>query len=33
MSPFIIYAHFENISMPEDNGKPNPEESYTNKYH
>ena len=31
-SPFIIYADFENILVPEDNGKQNPEESYTNKY-
>ena len=31
-SPFIIHADFESILMPEDNGKQNPEESYTNKY-
>ena len=31
-SPFIIYADFESILVPEDNGKQNPEESYTNKY-
>ena len=30
--PFIIYADFESILVPEDNGKQNPEESYTNKY-
>ena len=31
-SPFIIYADFESILVPEDNGKQNPEDSYTNKY-
>ena len=31
-SPFIIYADFESILVPEDNGKQNPEESYANKY-
>ena len=31
-SPFIIYADFESFSLPEDNGKQNPLESYTNKY-
>ena len=31
-SPFIIYADLESILVPEDNGKQNPEESYTNKY-
>ena len=31
-SPFIIYADFESILVPEDNGKQNPEESDTNKY-
>ena len=31
-SPFKIYAVFESILMPEDNGKQNPEESLTNKY-
>ena len=31
-SPFMIYADFESILIPEDNGKQNPEESYTNKY-
>ena len=30
ISPFIIYADF--ILVPEDNGKQNPKESYTNKY-
>ena len=29
-SPFIIYGCFENILQPEDNGKPNSNESYTN---
>ena len=28
----MIYADFENILTAEDNGKRNPEESYTNKY-
>ena len=28
----LIYADFENILVPEDNGKQNPNESYTNKY-
>ena len=31
-SPFIICADFESILVPEDNGKQNPEESYTSKY-
>ena len=31
-SPSIIYANLENILVPEDNGKQNLEESYTNKY-
>ena len=31
-SPFIIYAGFESILVPEDNEKQNPTESYTNKY-
>ena len=31
-SPFIIYADFESILVPEDNRKQNPEEFYTNKY-
>ena len=30
-SPFMIYADFESISMPQDNGKQDPEESYMNK--
>ena len=29
-SPFMTYADFESILVPEDNGNPN--ESYTNKY-
>ena len=28
----MIYAHFESILVPEDNGKQNPNESYTSKY-
>ena len=31
-SPFMIYAGFESILLSEDNGKQNPNESYTNKY-
>ena len=31
-SPFMIYADFESILVPGDNGKQNPEESDTNKY-
>ena len=31
-SPFRIYAGFESILVPEDHGKQNPNESYTNKY-
>ena len=31
-SPFMIYADFESILVPEDNGQQNPIESYTNKY-
>ena len=31
-SPVMIYANFESILVPEDNGKQNPNESYTNKY-
>ena len=31
-SPHIICADFENILVSKDNGKQNPEESYTNKY-
>ena len=30
--PFMIYADFESILVPEDNRKQNPNESYTNKY-
>ena len=30
--PFIIYADFECILVPEDNRKRNPEESHRNKY-
>ena len=30
--PVIIYADFENILVPENNEKQNPEQSYTNKY-
>ena len=30
--PFMIYADFETILIPEDNGKQNAEESYTTKY-
>ena len=28
----MIYADFESTLVPEDNGKKNPNESYTNKY-
>ena len=28
----MIYADFESILVPGDNGKQNPDESYTNKY-
>ena len=31
-SPFIVYAVFESILVPEYNGKQNPEQSYSNKY-
>ena len=31
-SLFIIYADFESILVPEDNGKQNLEEPYTKKY-
>ena len=31
-SAFLIYADFEKILLHEDNGKKNPNESYTNKY-
>ena len=30
--PFMIYADFEIILVPEDNGKQNPNEFYANKY-
>ena len=30
--PFMIYTNFESILVPEDNGKQNQKESYTNKY-
>ena len=31
-SPFMVYEDFESILVPEDGGKQNPDESYTNKY-
>ena len=31
-SPFTIYADFESILVPKDNGKQNSKQSYTNKY-
>ena len=31
-SPFIIYADFERILVPENNEEQNPKEPYTNKY-
>ena len=31
-SPFMIYADFESILVPKDNGKQNPNEFYTKKY-
>ena len=31
-SPLVIYADFESILVPENNGEENPEEPYTNKY-
>ena len=31
-SPFMIYADFESMVVHEDNGKQNPNDSYTNKY-
>ena len=31
-SPFMIYADFKSILVPEDNRKQNPNEPYTNKY-
>ena len=30
-SPFMIYPSFESIIVPENNGKQNPNESYTKK--
>ena len=32
-SPFLIYADFESILVPENNGKQDPEDCYTNKLH
>ena len=31
-SPFMTYADFESILVPEDDEEQNPEESYTNNY-
>ena len=31
-SPFLIYADFKSVLVPENNGKQSPDESYTNKY-
>ena len=31
-SSFMIYANFESILVPQDNGNQNPEESYPNRY-
>ena len=31
-SPFVFYANFESVLVPEDNGKQNKDESYINKY-
>ena len=31
-SPFMIYENFDITLVPEDNGKQNSKESYTNKY-
>ena len=31
-SPFMIYADFKSILVPEDNGNQNPNHCYTNKY-
>ena len=31
-SPFMVYEDFEIILVPDDGGKQNPDESYTNKY-
>ena len=30
--PFLIYADFKRILVPENNGKQNPKECYTKKY-
>ena len=30
-SPYVTYEHFESILVPEENGKQNTGESYTNK--
>ena len=30
--PFMIYAYFESILVPENNEKQNPDDSYSNKY-
>ena len=32
ITPLIIYADFDSILVPENNGKQNAKESYTNKY-
>ena len=32
ISPFMIYADFESVLVPEDNEKQSPNESYTTKY-
>ena len=31
-SPFMTYADFESIPVPEDNGNQSPNKSYTSKY-
>ena len=31
-SPFTIYAYFESVLVPENNGKQNLDEFYSNKY-
>ena len=31
-SPFMNYDDFESVLVPENNGKQNPDESYTNEY-
>ena len=31
-SPFMMHVDFESNLVPENNGKQNPDESYTNKY-